>query len=112
MLVGKKTSFALCTPNFLTHTLGPTFRITVLAAGRNMGATPPRVERVICPFNGRILCHQRDFVCLRIVAANFIFSQSKQVFEPAIAHFLRNLRNLWIKPPPPGEDGIFVAGVR
>ena len=51
MLVREKTPVLLGSPNFRANALGPGFGITVLAAGRNFGATPPRIKRVICPFD-------------------------------------------------------------
>ena len=51
MLVCEKTSVLSGPPNFRANALGPGFGITVFTAGRNFGATPPRIKRVVCPFD-------------------------------------------------------------
>lgn len=51
MLVREKPPVLLCPPNFRANALGPGFGIAVFTAGRNFGTTPPRIKRVISPFD-------------------------------------------------------------
>ena len=44
-------------PHTVTGPLRPDLGVAVVAGRGDLRATPPRVERVIRPFDGRVLCH-------------------------------------------------------
>ena len=44
-------------PNSVAGAPGPCLGIAMIAAGGDLSATPPRVERVMRPFDSRVVCH-------------------------------------------------------
>ena len=56
--VAQKAPLPLGTPHIVTGTLRPDLGVAVVAGRGNLRTTPPRVERVIRPFDGRVLCHE------------------------------------------------------
>ena len=56
--VAQKAPRRLCSPHAVTGPLRPDLGVAVVAGRGNLRTTPPRVERVIRPFDGRVLCHE------------------------------------------------------
>ena len=59
----RKTSAAHPDPDLLSNTLCPSFRVTMEARRRHFRATPPGVERMVSPFDRRILGHVVNKLC-------------------------------------------------
>src|SRR6185295_10008246 len=55
--VAKKPSRTTLAPKCLTDSFCPHLCVTVLTCWRNLVTSPPRIKRVICPFDVRVLCH-------------------------------------------------------
>ena len=56
--VAQKAPRRLCSPHTVTGPLRPDLGVAVVAGRGDLRTTPPRVERVIRPFDGRVLRHE------------------------------------------------------
>ena len=56
--VAQKAPRRLRSPHTVTGPLRPDLGVAVVAGRGNLRASPPRVERVIRPFDGRVFCHE------------------------------------------------------
>src|SRR6266446_2178492 len=57
VLFSEEPPIRLHAPHFLPYSLRPSFGVAILTGGRDLRAAPPRIERMIGPFDSRILPH-------------------------------------------------------
>ena len=66
VVVAEQPPWRLRTPDAVARALGPRFSVAVVACGRHLRATPPRVERVAGPFDRRVSCHATDALAISV----------------------------------------------
>ena len=66
----------------MTHSFSPKFSVTIVASWRYFCATPPRIERVVCPFDLRVFGHYR------------MLNKSKAFLRAIFPGFVRQPRRL------------------
>ncbi len=76
MRLTEQSSIGFCTPDGVTGSLRPSLGVAMVTRRRNLRATPPRIERVLCPLNLGILSHFRKV--LYLITVQFRYSGSER----------------------------------